>query len=81
MTGDFANSVHSIEEYVRGDAYTQTVDNYFSLLKRDIIGDYHHLSATHLKRYVGEFDFRYNTHKITDMERATLAAEALRVSG
>ncbi len=69
---------HSIEEYVRGEAHTQTVDNYFSLLKRGIIGVYHHVSATHLKRYVGEFDFRYNTRKITDMERATLAAEGIK---
>jgi transposase-like protein len=69
---------HSIEEYVRGDAHTQTVENYFSLLKRGIVGVYHHVSAAHLKRYVGEFDFRYNTRKVTDMERAALAAEGIK---
>ena len=69
---------HSIEEYVRGDAHRQTVENYFSLLKRGIVGVYHHVSAAHLKRYVGEFEFRYNTRKRTDMERAALAAEGIK---
>ena len=63
---------------MRGDAHTQTVENYFSLLKRGIVGVYHHVSAAHLKRYVGEFDFRYNTRKVTDMERAALAAEGIK---
>jgi len=51
---------HTIEEYVRGDAHTNTVESYFAILKRGIIGTFHHVSAQHLKRYVGEFDFRYN---------------------
>jgi transposase-like protein len=70
---------HSIEEYVRGGFWhTNTAENYFSLLKRGIVGVYHHVSAARLKRYVGEFDFRYNTRKITDMECATLAAEGIK---
>ncbi|MHB8528564.1 MAG: IS1595 family transposase [Caulobacteraceae bacterium] len=51
---------HGIGEYVRGDAYTNTIESYFAILKRGIVGTYHHVSAQHLKRYVGEFDFRYN---------------------
>jgi transposase-like protein len=51
---------HGIGEYVRGDAHTNTVEGYFSILKRGIIGIYHHVSQEHLKRYLGEFDFRYN---------------------
>jgi transposase-like protein len=51
---------HSIGEYVRGEAHTNTIEGYFSILKRGIIGTYHHVSAAHLKRYLGEFDFRYN---------------------
>ena len=54
---------HGIGEYVRGDAYTNTVEGYFSLLKRGITGVYHHVSPQHLKRYVAEFDFRYN-HRV-----------------
>ncbi len=50
---------HSIEEYVRGDFWhTNTVESYFSILKRGVIGTYHHVSAEHLNRYLGEFDFR-----------------------
>ena len=52
---------HSINEYVRGGFwYTNTVENYFSILKRGISGVYQHVSQQHLKRYLGEFDFRYN---------------------
>jgi transposase-like protein len=66
---------HSIEEYVRGDAHVNTCEGYFALLKRGIYGVYQHVSSAHLKRYVGEFDFRYNHRKVTDGERAD---EALR---
>jgi len=60
---------HSIEEYVRGGFWhTNTVENYFSILKRGITGIYHHVSQQHLKRYLAEFDFRYN-------ERATLGVD------
>ena len=40
--------------------HTNTVENYFSILKRGITGTYHHVSQQHLKRYLAEFDFRYN---------------------
>ena len=52
---------HSIDEYVRGDVSTNTVESYFAILKRGVVGTFHHVSAQHLKRYVGEFDYRYNT--------------------
>lgn len=51
---------HSIGEYVRGDVYANTIEGYFSILKRGINGTYHHVSQKHLKRYLPEFDFRYN---------------------
>ena len=61
---------HSKGEYVRGNAYTNTIEGFFSRLKRGLVGTYHHVSAFHLKRYVVEFDFRYNTRKSTDTDRA-----------
>ena len=65
---------HSIEEYVRGGFWhTNTVENYYSILKRGITGIYQHVSPKHLKRYVGEFDFRYNERSISDSERAAKA--------
>lgn len=51
---------HGAGEYVRGDAHSNTVEGVFSILKRGIIGTYHHVSRKHLHRYLAEFDFRYN---------------------
>src|SRR6185312_15877120 len=67
---------HETGEYVRGDAHSNTVENYFSILKRGITGVYHHVSQEHLKRYLAEFDFRYNERTalgVSDMERTEKA--------
>lgn len=60
---------HSGGEYVRGDAHTNTVEGYFSILKRGIVGTFHHVSPQHLQRYATEFDFRYN-HRETRVKDA-----------
>jgi transposase-like protein len=62
MHRDFDHEIvnHLAGEYVRGEAHTNTVEGYFSILKRGIIGTYHHVSPQHLRRYLAEFDFRYN---------------------
>lgn len=62
---------HSIGEYVRGEVHTNTVEGYFSILKRGITGTYHHVSPQHLKRYLGEFDFRYNEREALGVDDAT----------
>jgi transposase-like protein len=64
---------HSANEYARlgGYIHINTAENFFSILKRGIIGSYHHVSEAHLHRYLGEFDFRYNTRTLTDAERMT----------
>jgi len=67
---------HGIEEYVRGDCHTNTIEGYFSILKRGIVGTYHHVSEAHLKRYLAEFDFRYNHREavgVNDTERTDAA--------
>lgn len=51
---------HGSGEYVRGSVHTNTIENYFSILKRGLTGVYQHCSKEHLKRYLAEFDFRYN---------------------
>ena len=76
---------HSAEEYVRYNftwgsegpktekVHTNSAEGYFSIFKRGIYGVYHHVSQQHLKRYLGEFDFRYNERialGVTDTERA-----------
>lgn len=68
---------HSIGEYVRGDVHSNTVEGYFSILKRGIVGTYHHVSQQHLKRYLGEFDFRYNERSALNVSDAERAEKAL----
>lgn len=51
---------HAIKEYARGPVTTNTVEGFFSILKRGLNGVYQHVSEQHLQRYVTEFDFRYN---------------------
>ena len=69
---------HGADEYVRGDAHTNTIEGFFSILKRGIYGVYHHVSEAHLKRYLVEFDYRYNNRDISDTERAQKALEGIR---
>jgi hypothetical protein len=67
---------HGDGEYVRGDAHSNTVESYFATLKRAIYGVYRHVSEAHLKRYLAEFDFRYNNRAklgVSDGERAAKA--------
>lgn len=64
---------HGNREYVRENVHTNTIEGYFSILKRGIIGVYHHVGKHHLHRYLSEFDFRYNGRKIDDADRSVLA--------
>jgi hypothetical protein len=71
---------HSIGEYVRGDVHTNTVEGYFSIFKRGVYGTFHHVSQQHLKRYLAEFDFKYNERSalgINDKMRAAKAVEGV----
>ncbi len=69
---------HSANEYVRGDAHTNTIEGYFSILKRGITGTYHHVSQQHLKRYLAEFDFRYNERSALEVDDKLRAEKALK---
>ena len=60
---------HSEGEYVRGRVSTNMAEGFFAQLKRSIDGTHHHVSREHLPRYVGEFDFRYSTCKMSDYGR------------
>jgi transposase-like protein len=62
--------VHSKKEYVRDSTHTNTIEGFFSIFKRGMKGVYQHCKSNHLKRYLCEFDFRYNTKDITDSDRA-----------
>jgi len=73
-----ATVMHSAGEYVRGDVHTNTVEGFFSILKRGLNGVYHHVSEAHLQRYLHEFDFRYSNRSalgIEDEQRADRAIQ------
>jgi transposase-like protein len=71
---------HSKEEWVRGDAHTQTVGGFFSIFKRGMTGIYQHCSERHLHRYLAEFDFRYSNRirlGVDDVERSARAVRGV----
>ena len=64
---------HAAGEYVRGDAHTNTLENFHSVFKRGMKGVYQHCSERHLHRYVDEFGFRHNNRVgrgVDDEQRA-----------
>jgi transposase-like protein len=64
---------HTAGEYARGDVHTNTVECFFSLLKRGLYGTFHSVSKRHLHRYLDEFAFRWDTRKMDDGERTGAA--------
>src|SRR5581483_4213966 len=69
-------AVDHTKEYVRGDVHTNTLEGFFSIFKRGMIGTYQHVDAKHLQRYVAEFDFRQNNRAklgIDDVRRTAIA--------
>ncbi len=65
---------------MRGDAHSNTVEGYFSILKRGVYGTFHHVSEAHLHRYLAEFDFRYNTRAALGVDDTMRTDEALKGS-
>lgn len=67
---------HSKFEWARGDVHVNTLEGFFSVVKRGLVGVYQHVDKKHLDRYLAEFDFRQNTRAklgINDVERADIA--------
>ena len=54
---------HGAGEYVRGKVHTQNIDSFWSLLKRGIMGQFHHVSKSYLPLYINEFSWRHNNRK------------------
>lgn len=63
---------HKEKQYVDGRVHTNTIEGFWSLLKRGIFGIYHFTSKKYLQMYVDEFVFRYNTRTITSQNRFDL---------
>lgn len=66
---------HSTGQYVDGEVHTNTIEGFWSLLKRGIVGIYHHISRKHTDRYLTEFSFRYNTRLLKENDRFTYFLE------
>jgi transposase-like protein len=64
---------HSAHEYARGNAHSNSVESFFSRLKRQMYGTHHAVSPRHLHRYVAEVAFKHNTRLMEDGERAVAA--------
>ena len=74
---------HSAKEYVSKDGatHTQTVESFFAIFKRGIMGSFHSISEKHLQRYVDEFCFRWNHREaleVDDFERAAAILEGIK---
>jgi transposase-like protein len=63
---------HSAGQYVDGVVHTQTIDSFWSLLKRGIMGSFHKVSRKYLPLYVAEFEFRYNNRNNPDIFGAAI---------
>lgn len=69
---------HTAGEYVRGEVYTNTVENVFSVFKRGMKGTYQHCAEKHLHRYLAEFDFRYNSRSALGVDDTARADRLLK---
>ena len=69
---------HSKFEWTRGEAHTNTLEGFFSVLKRGLVGVYQHVDVKHLDRYLAEFDFRQNTRAKLGFDDEMRADTALR---
>ena len=64
---------HRIKEFVRGEAHTNGIEAFWAMLKRGHYGVFHHFSAKHLHRYVGEFIGRHSTRALDTIEQIAVA--------
>jgi transposase-like protein len=72
---------HSKFEWARGDVHTNTLEGFFSIFKRGLVGVYQHMDKAHLDRYLAEFDFRYNNRAkvgVNDVQRAAIAVQGFK---
>lgn len=73
FAGGHHTTHHKSREYVRGPIHSNTVEGFFSTVKRGLNGIYHSVSKQHLASYLNEFEFRYNFRDLEDGERTLLA--------
>jgi len=74
LSRDFNHQIvnHSAKQYVNEKAHTNSIENFWSHLKRGVYGTYHWISRKHLQSYIDEFTLRYNTRKYEEQDRLSL---------
>ena len=80
LTSNHESVDHSKFEFARGDVHTNTLEGYFSIFKRGMVGTYQHCGVKHLPRYLAEFDFRMNNRVklgINDTQRTINAMKGI----
>ncbi|WP_229664757.1 IS1595 family transposase [Christiangramia forsetii] len=60
---------HALNIYVEGAVHTNTIENFWSVLKRGLYGIYHQVSDKHVSRYLDEYAARFNTRKLSSSDR------------
>ena len=80
LSKKFNHSVvsHGKGQYVNGNTHTNTLEGFWSLFKRGIVGQYHQISVKHMNRYIDEFCFRYNNRNVdSDIVFASVITKAV----
>ena len=77
LTFEHESVKHSVGEYVNGQAHTNGIESFWSMLKRGYHGTYHHFSAKHLDRYVTEFAGRHNARPNNTIDQMAAIAEGM----
>lgn len=74
LKSDYRHEIvrHKAMEYVRGDVHTQSIENFWSLFKRGVIGSFHKVSTKHLDAYLAEFCFRFNHRRNEELFALTI---------
>jgi hypothetical protein len=65
---------HTLNQYVAGAVHTNTIEGFWSMVKRGIVGTFHKVSKKYLPLYVNEFEFRYNNRENADIFGAAIRA-------
>jgi transposase-like protein len=65
--------INHIREWARGQVHTNTIENFWSLFKRGLMGSFHKVSVKHLPRYLAEFTYRFNRREDGEIFLMTLA--------
>ena len=68
---------HGVGEYVRGQAHTNGIESFWSMLKRGYTGTYHWMSPKHLHRYVSEFEGRHNSRPLDTIAQMESVAHGM----